>query len=90
MDPHDRLYRNEDLAFRVLAGEAVLIHARNREVHVLNETATRVWDLLAEPLTVADLCQRLMAEFEPEDNTLEQDLQSFIEQLKEKGLITHR
>ena len=83
----DRLCRNDDLAFRVLAGETVLVHARNREVHVLNETATRVWELLAEPRTVGQLCAQLVSEFASEGAEVERDLMAFLQQLEDKALI---
>ena len=73
LKPQDVLCREEDLAFRVLEGEAVLIHPKNREVHVLNETATRVWELLAKPQTVAALTTQLSKEFASEAREVERD-----------------
>lgn len=87
-EARERFHRDSDLAFRVLAGEAVLIDPRRREVHVLNETGTRVWELLAEPLTLGELTRKLLVEFDAEAAAaFEDEVEAFVTRLLERGLI---
>ncbi len=83
-----RLRRDPDLAFRVLEGEAVLVDPRNREVHVLNETGTLIWQMLAEPHVFKDVVAKLSEEFDGEPLEIEKDVVSFLDSLVGKGLVS--
>jgi hypothetical protein len=39
-----RVYRNPQVVCEVLDGEGVLYHERTHEIHLLNPTATLIWD----------------------------------------------
>lgn len=48
---------------------------------------TRIWALMAEPTTVADICAVMMDEFEVDRATCERDVLEFLEQLRAEGMI---
>ena len=41
------------LPFQKMNEETLVVDPKTREVHLLNATASRVWELLARPQTVA-------------------------------------
>ena len=83
----DRWRRDGDLPYRVLGGEAVLVDPRGREVHVLNDTGTRIWELLAEGHTAAELTRQLAHEFDADPATIAVEVARFIDALAAKGLL---
>jgi hypothetical protein len=48
---------------------------------------SRIWELLADPLTTSEICARLVAEFEVDTDTCETDVVEFVGQLLESDLI---
>lgn len=52
------------LAVRVIDGETVMMTLTDSKLHRLNETATRVWQLLNEGSTVEETAAAMSAEFE--------------------------
>ena len=57
------------------------------EFFQLDAIGKSIWELLAEPLSVAALCEALAEEFEVDLATCQRDVLVFLEQLREKGLI---
>ncbi len=45
-----RYKRNPDVSWRVIEGQAVLVHNREGEIEVLNEVGTYLWEHADEPL----------------------------------------
>ncbi len=82
-----RYQRDGELPFRVLGHEAVLVDPRSREVHVLNETGTRIWELLADGHTIAQLTERLAREFDADPTVLADEVTEFVQSLEVKGLL---
>jgi hypothetical protein len=71
-----------------LAGEAVILNLENGVYYGVNPDGTRVWNLVQEPRTFADLREALLDEFDVETSSLEENLRTLLEQLFEHGLIT--
>lgn len=87
-----RFYRNPDFIFRNVAGEAILIPllknvADLEAIYTLNEVGVFIWECLELPTTVAEIKEKIMAEFEVEESLLENDIQQFIVELKEAGIL---
>ncbi len=82
-----RSIQRAELAFRVLEGKAVLLQTSEREVHVLNETGTRIWELTEEPIELGQLMAHLEQEFEAPTATVEAEVSAFVQALIAKRLI---
>jgi PqqD family protein of HPr-rel-A system len=83
--------RDPTLPFQRLDEEAIVVDPRTREVHLLNETGARIWELLEEDSTVDELCEALAEEYEdaaPE--ALRREVEAFIADLGGKGLVAAR
>jgi hypothetical protein len=53
----------------------------------LNVTATRIWDMLAQPITVSGLCAQLAGEFAVPLHQCEQEVLEFLGDLMSRGLV---
>jgi hypothetical protein len=79
--------RADDLPFRTLGEETVVVNTRTREVHVLNGTASRIWILLSPARSLADLLGVLEGEFELPPATAAREVAAFVGDLVDKGLV---
>ena len=83
--------RAEALPFQRLEEETIVVDPRSREVHLLNETAARIWDLLETASSVDQLVEALGEEYEgatPEQ--LRHEVEAFLGDLGGKGLLSSR
>ncbi|MEO8213508.1 MAG: HPr-rel-A system PqqD family peptide chaperone [Myxococcales bacterium] len=81
------LRRVSSLPFQKLNDEVLVVDPRTREVHLLNLTATRIWDLLEHPSTPAALLAVLREEFDAPDEALRADIRTLLAELGAKGLV---
>jgi PqqD family protein of HPr-rel-A system len=83
--------RDPSLPFQRMEEEAIVVDPRQRSVHLLNETAARIWELLEAAHSVDDLVEALADEYEgasPEE--LRREVEAFVADLSGKGLLTAR
>jgi hypothetical protein len=76
----------DDVVFRDLAGEAVILNLASGIYLGLNEVGTRMWNLLAEHGSTEQVLAVLLEEYEVEEATLRQDIEALLHTLSEKGL----
>ena len=79
--------RASALPFQRLDEEVLVVDPRTRSVHLLNPTATRVWELLQTTTTQSRLIEVLCAEFEAPADAIRRDLEQLLVDLSAKGLI---
>lgn len=53
----------------------------------LNAVASRVWELLETPKTVAQVCAQLSQEFEVAGPTCEAEVLKFVQDLTDNGIV---
>jgi hypothetical protein len=80
--------RDERTASRVLAGEAIILTSMDSRIHSLNETGSRIWELLADEPTLGEVVARMCAEFEVSEEQARTDVLSFIGLLASKGMVS--
>ena len=83
-----RLLVPDEVVVRDLADEALLVHLGTGTYFGLDAIGARMWHLLAEQGSPAAALPPLLREFEVEEERLCRDLDSFVAQLLEKGLLT--
>ena len=71
-----------------LSGETVILDIPSGQYFALSEIETTIWKLLETPSTLANVCGRLMDEYDVEPARCEADVSSLLDQLAERGLIT--
>lgn len=82
-----RWRRDDELPFQKLDEETIVLDPSRREVHLLNETAARIWELLASPRSLDDLAAALGDEYEVDDAELRAEVVSCVDVLTSKGLL---
>ncbi len=93
MDDADSSFRKlGNLAYRVIAGEGVLVPIRSgisdlSSIFTMNEVGTRIWELIDPRRTSAEICCAICAEFDVAPGEAVRDVAEFVATLCEKGLI---
>lgn len=79
--------RVSSLPFQKLNDEVLVVDPRTREVHLLNVTATRIWDLLENPRTADELLVLLSQEFDGSPELMRAEVDELLVHLEAKGLV---
>ena len=82
-----RVRRIENVLDTEIDDQTVMMDIEQGSYFGLNETGTRIWALLAEPILIGDLCERLAEEFEVPREQCEQQVVGFLGNLLERGLL---
>jgi len=77
----------DDVVFRVLGDEAVILNLSTGIYFGLDTVGTRMWQLISEYGSTEKAGEALLAEYEVEEGQLRRDLDLLIQQLKDKGLL---
>jgi len=79
--------RDAELPFQKLEEETIVLDPRRREVHLLNETAARIWELQASPRSLDDLTATLGDEYDVGEAELREAVSECVDGLSSKGLL---
>lgn len=82
-----RVVASDALVSCDLAGEAVILSLRTELYYALDPVGTRVWELVQEPRTVAEVRDALLAEYDVEPARCEADLLALLGDLATHGLV---
>ena len=77
----------DDVRFRVIAGEAVVLRQEAAEVLVLNEVGARILELSDGSVSLGSIVEQLEEEFEVARQELESDVTTFVGDLVEAGVL---
>jgi hypothetical protein len=70
-----------------LHDELVMMNIEQGKYFSLNPVATRIWDLLENPLSLEELVQPLLDEYDVDESQCREDVQNYLEEMKKLGLI---
>src|SRR5262245_44220502 len=70
-----------------LDGDTYVLELSKGMYFELNDVAGRVWELLREPTTIAEVSERIAAEYDVEPDECLDDLRAFGSTLADEGLI---
>jgi hypothetical protein len=76
-----------NVIFQQLGGESVLLHLETEEYYTLDETGSRMWQLLSELGDVEPVVKHLQEEYDIDEATIKRDLTILIKKLAEEGLL---
>ena len=79
--------RKPDLLDADMDGETVMMSIERGEYYGIGGVGSRVWELLAQPTSVAEITQIICSEYEVDETTCRADMQKFIEELLQNGLV---
>ena len=83
-----RVQANTDIAaWRIVDGEAVIVHAVSSAYYGLNATATYIWEsIVSAPLTGDDVIDRVTARFGVPSASVRDEVEAFLRSLEAEGL----
>jgi hypothetical protein len=79
--------RNDNIIAAAIAHETVLLNADNWTYAQFNETASRIWESLDEPRSVADIVAALLAEYAVDELVCRREVQDFAQDMSGRGFI---
>lgn len=87
LDGSARVRRREGLDSSPLDDELVILNLPRDSYVGLDPIGRRIWELLAVPCTVDELCHRLAGEYDAPAGQVELDVRSFLDELLAEGLV---
>jgi hypothetical protein len=78
----------ENVLFRDLNGEAVLLHLGTGKYFGLDAVGTRMWAQLQAHPRLAEACLALQAEYDTSPARLQEDFLAFVDRLEAQQLVT--
>jgi hypothetical protein len=85
--PEDRLSRNQEMLSTELDQETVLMSIDAGAYYGMEGPARSIWEKLETPMTFSDLVDRLVEEYRVSPETCAEDLQGFLRELEQEGLL---
>ena len=82
-----KLKLSDDVVFRILGDEAVILNLASGVYFGLDTVGTRMWQLMSEHGSTDKVVETLLDEYEVEEGQLRSDMDNLIQQLSEKGLV---
>jgi hypothetical protein len=81
------LSRAGDVTTAEVDDELVMMRLASDAYFGLDDIGTRIWQLLEQPATAADLCRRLQGEYDVAPEQCERDVLRFLHDLHARGLV---
>jgi hypothetical protein len=81
------LRRNPEVLAKRLDNVTVLVDVPTSRIFELNETGSRIWELLGEGLEPDSIMRRLVNEFEVEHAEAEEEVNKLLVRLRAEGLL---
>ena len=83
-----RLQANTDIAaWRIVDGEAVIVHAVSSAYYGLNPSATFIWEsIVSAPMASDDITDRVTARFGVTSDSVRDEVEAFLRSLEAEGL----
>ncbi len=89
MNRDGRIVRCEEMLEADLNGEIVALHIERGQCYGLNAVAADIWRMLAEPISIDEICTRLTEEYEIDSPTCREEVLRLVSQLEDEGLVKH-
>jgi len=83
----NRLKKSEDLVWRVINGETVIMTADGREIHNLNRVASAIWGLSDGTKNINEIVSLICERFNVPFEIARRDVIEFGSQLQDKKLL---
>ncbi len=78
----------DNVIFRILGGEAVLLNVSSGTYFGLNEVGTRIWQLISEHGSAEKILEVMLEEYDVERDPLQKDLDKLLKDLLQHDLVS--
>ena len=86
LDVNQKITRHSDMLSAEIGGEAVMMSIEKGAYFGLNPIATRIWDLIDQPKSIAELIAVISEEYEVSDEQCAADVQEFVADMITRGI----
>ncbi|WP_207459233.1 PqqD family peptide modification chaperone [Azospirillum sp. SYSU D00513] len=83
-----RLVRNPDFVATDVDGDIVMMSMERGEYYGIGGVGIRVWELLGQPTSLAEVVQTICSEYAVDEATCEKDMRSLIGEMIRNGVVT--
>jgi hypothetical protein len=87
LSAESRIVLSKDQVSCDLAGEAAIVNLKNGVYYGLDPVGARIWNLMRQPVTFAQIVDSLLHDYAIDRLTLEADVRLFVNQLADQGLV---
>ena len=87
IDLQTTIQASDEIVSSKLDDEVVMMSIEKGAYYGLDKIGSRVWELLATPRTVSDICDILIQEYDVTREQCEQDMLAWFTELAENNLI---
>lgn len=79
--------RNERALFSAVGDDIVALNVEKGFCYGMENVAAKIWSMLDQPVDVETICRRLIAKFDVAPGTCRQEVDEFIQSLRQEGLV---
>ena len=84
---------NKEYVLREIAGDYIIIPVGATALEfngliTVNEVGVTLWNMLQEEVTMEDLVQGVLAEYDVQEEVAREDIQEFLDELEKGGILT--
>ena len=88
MNLSDKVTIPAQVMVRPVGDEIVILDLANGSYFGLNPVGVRIWQLLTDGQTLAQVCDSMLGEFEVSPEDIERDVLTLVQTLVDKSLVT--
>lgn len=81
-----RVRQHPDIASRTIDGQEVVVVPATRKLQILNEVATRIWEL-CDGRSVGEIADAIVEEFDVSPGVARRDALELVEDMHERGMV---
>lgn len=81
------LCRSDELVWRVIDGEVVILTVDGREIHTLNKVGSAIWELADGTRNIKELVHQICERFDVRFEVAQADVLEFAKQLVDKKIV---
>ena len=82
-----RYKRNDDILATEMDGVTIMMSIEEGKYFELSTVSTRIWELLESPLSINDICESLLSEYDVSEEKCRLEVINHLEELKYKKII---
>jgi hypothetical protein len=79
--------RSDEFIAALVDDELMMMSLEQGQYYVLNGISTQIWELLANPIKVLDLCAKLLEKYHVTNERCEADVLAFLSELLKADMI---
>lgn len=81
------IIRNKEMLWRTVEEEVFIINADGQNIHVLNKTASYIWELAEKKIPICDIVKSIYDRFDIDEETARADTVELVSQMLNKNII---